>query len=166
VEFELQFAQGDAIQGPYDRYTLRQMVYTGRLAGDERIRPPGGDFCALKERPEFAVVLDSQRGVRRPSMRPPGKARPTATKKTVSAPKVRRRPAPAEAAEPAESLAPDPEAASPDRAIPTERPRDPSARPPTGFLSRPSNSRIILVTVITVLASALLLLIAFSVVML
>lgn len=58
-EFELQFATGDVVKGPYDRLTLREMLYTGRLTGDERIRlPEGGQFERLGDRPEFAEVID------------------------------------------------------------------------------------------------------------
>lgn len=56
--FELQLAQGDSIQGPYDRVTLREMLYLGRLTGDERVRVPGKSaFTRLADHPEFAVVL-------------------------------------------------------------------------------------------------------------
>ena len=57
VEFELQFAVGDAIQGPFDRVTLREMLFTGRLTGDERVRVPGSSsFEKLSKRPEMAGV--------------------------------------------------------------------------------------------------------------
>ena len=57
-EFELQFATGDVVKGPYDRLTLREMLYTGRLTGDERIRLPGGSqFERLADRPEFQEVI-------------------------------------------------------------------------------------------------------------
>ncbi len=57
-EFELQFAEGDAWQGPYDRFSLREMIYVGRLTGDEQLRSPGGADCErLGDLPEFGDVL-------------------------------------------------------------------------------------------------------------
>lgn len=57
-EFELQFAVGDQVQGPWDRMHLREQLYQGRLTGDERIRVPGaGDWQRLGDRPEFAEIL-------------------------------------------------------------------------------------------------------------
>ena len=58
LEFELQFADGDRWQGPFDRFHLREMLYTERLTGQERIRVPGSvDSEVLAERPEFSEVL-------------------------------------------------------------------------------------------------------------
>lgn len=58
VEFELQFADGDRWQGPFDRFQLREMLYTERLTGQERVRVPGtADAEQLGERPEFAEIL-------------------------------------------------------------------------------------------------------------
>jgi len=55
-EFELQRAQGDVVEGPFDLLHLREMIYTGRLRGSERVRVPGsstfqqlGDHAALRE---------------------------------------------------------------------------------------------------------------------
>lgn len=57
-EFELQLADGDRWEGPFDRFNLREMVYTERLTGDERLRVPGQpDSERLRDRPEFAEVL-------------------------------------------------------------------------------------------------------------
>ena len=57
MEFELQYAVGDAVRGPFDVNHLRQQVYMGLLTGDERIRAPGGSFEPMAERPEFAEVV-------------------------------------------------------------------------------------------------------------
>lgn len=71
ITFELQHAIGDAVQGPFDRITLREMIYAGRLTGDERIRIPGTSaFTRLADRPEFAAVLAvSDRGTSHPAPR-------------------------------------------------------------------------------------------------
>lgn len=59
LELELQRALGDAIEGPYDRITLQEMLYTGRLNGTERVRVPGEvAFHTLSERPELAFVRE------------------------------------------------------------------------------------------------------------
>jgi hypothetical protein len=58
-EFEVQLAPGDAPQGPYDRLALRELLYVGRLTGDERVRVPGdSQWSPIAERPEFLEVLD------------------------------------------------------------------------------------------------------------
>lgn len=63
VELELQRAQGDAIEGPYDRITLQEMLYTGRLTGTERVRVPGeAAFHTLSDRPELAFVRERFHG--------------------------------------------------------------------------------------------------------
>lgn len=57
-EFELQRAKGDRVEGPFDRLTLREMLYTGALTGSELVRRPGQThFSELALRPEFAEVL-------------------------------------------------------------------------------------------------------------
>ncbi len=58
-EYELQFASGDAVRGPYDVLTLREMLYAGRLTGDERVRAPStSTYLRLGDLPEFAQVLE------------------------------------------------------------------------------------------------------------
>ena len=57
-EFELQRSRGDQVEGPFDRLTLREMVYTGRLTGTELVRAPGQThFKELRQLPEFHEVL-------------------------------------------------------------------------------------------------------------
>lgn len=59
LEFELQRAQGDAIEGPYDRVSLQEMLYTGVLKGSERVRVPGESaFVPLSERAELHFIRD------------------------------------------------------------------------------------------------------------
>jgi len=63
--YEVQHATGDAISGPHDILTLRQMLYDGRLVGTERIRIPAtgghdapGPFLILKEIPALAELVE------------------------------------------------------------------------------------------------------------
>ena len=57
-EYEVQYAAGDQWQGPFDRYGLREMLYVGRLTGDEQVRVPGSArHERLGDLAEFEAVL-------------------------------------------------------------------------------------------------------------
>jgi hypothetical protein len=132
IEFELQFAVGDAIQGPYDRITLREMLYTGRLTGDERVRIPGSSsFEKLSRRPEMAGVLALV------EKRKAANARPAAPAPRPAEP----RPAPAGAApEPTVRLGepdlPPAPPKAPERRAPVAQPQSPASKggPSVGML--------------------------------
>ena len=121
-EFELQHADGDLWQGPYDRFSLRELLYVGRLTGDENIRVPGTtDIERLGERPEFVEVLQLI-----------GKAESTQTHRSsiagwkksggTSEPEAEKAPpAPAAAAPPPSAEAPAP-APAPDAPAPASAP--------------------------------------------
>ena len=59
LAFDLQYAEGDEILGPYTRIRIRQMLYDGSLTGRERVRLLGseGAWSMLAQREEFAEVL-------------------------------------------------------------------------------------------------------------
>ena len=58
-EYELQASVGDAIRGPFDVYTLQELIYAGQLSGDEGVRPPGAlHFSPLRALPEAAAILE------------------------------------------------------------------------------------------------------------
>lgn len=50
--YHLQRTEGE-VEGPFDRFALRELLYTGGLSGRERVRPLGGAWSKLSERPEF-----------------------------------------------------------------------------------------------------------------
>ncbi len=93
-EFELQRSRGDAVDGPFDRLTLREMLYTGRLRGQELVRIPGQtSFQPIAERPEFGEILhllgkvsDEPQGERRITGWKTAKPAKTVADKAVSAP--------------------------------------------------------------------------------
>ncbi len=90
LELELQRAQGDAIEGPYDRITLQEMLYAGRLTGEERVRAPGAPaFVMLREHAELAFVLDRFHGE---AVRARAAAPPPADAAASAAPTESRRP--------------------------------------------------------------------------
>ena len=61
-EYELQASVGDAIRGPFDVYTLQELIYAGQLSGDEGVRPPGAvNFTPLRALPEAAAILERYR---------------------------------------------------------------------------------------------------------
>ncbi len=87
LEFELQRSIGDAIEGPFDRITLQEMLYAERLRGTERVRVPGSSaFTVLSDHPEFQSILDafhpetvrSGRAPARPADQAPAAAAPVA----------------------------------------------------------------------------------------
>lgn len=132
IEFELQFAVGDAIQGPYDRITLREMLYTGRLTGDERVRIPGSSsFEKLSRRPEMAGVLALVEKRKAANARPAAAPAPRPT--PVEAPRPEVAPEPTvRLAEP--DLPPAPK--TPERRAPVAQPQSPSSQggPSVGML--------------------------------
>ncbi len=87
LEFELQRSIGDAIEGPFDRITLQEMLYAERLTGTERVRVPGSSaFTVLSDHAEFQSILDafhpetvrSGRAPARPADQAPAAAAPVA----------------------------------------------------------------------------------------
>jgi hypothetical protein len=72
LEFELQLAPGDAITGPFDIRYLRELLYSGRLTGDECVRVPGqSELVPIGEVEVFAAVL-GLRSESRDTRRKPG----------------------------------------------------------------------------------------------
>lgn len=57
-EFELQFSKGDPWRGPWPVAKIRELIYVGRLTGEERVRLPGtAAVMPMRDRREFAEVL-------------------------------------------------------------------------------------------------------------
>lgn len=54
--YQMQRTEGE-VEGPFDRFALREMIYLGALSGRERIRPVGGAWSRLSERPEFQDLM-------------------------------------------------------------------------------------------------------------
>ncbi|MCB9763980.1 MAG: hypothetical protein H6739_29690 [Alphaproteobacteria bacterium] len=56
MQVEVRSATGRSL-GTMDRHLVRQRIYEGQLKGHEEVRPTGGEWVPIAQRPEYAEVL-------------------------------------------------------------------------------------------------------------